>query len=345
MRALVRTGPGGPQVLQVKSDYPTPSPKEDHILIRVKCCGLNRAELRSRAGDPPARGEFPSDELFTETPPAILGEECVGTVADNGGRQDFELGDTVATYFCGIGKIFDGSYAEYTLAPADHVYKIDTKLPFEILGAIPATFMTAWGSLYRALHIHNGDTLLIHGGTSSVGTAAIILAKRAGCYVAATTRKADKVENLKQSGADFVLIDGGTHSLSEQLKEHKAFKHGARNVLELIGPDKLAEAFTCTAPYGTICVTGVLTKVWALKEWAPADSIESGKKITTYQCPRDRDHEGLEEVLNKIVRAVESKDINIDDFIGRKLESLEGIAEGHRMMQANEVQGKVVVKL
>lgn len=345
MKALIRTKPGEPDVLQLQSDYPTPRPKDNHILIQVRCCGLNRAELRSRAGDPPAHGEFTSDELFSETPPKILGEECVGVVAHNGGVSSFSEGDTVATYFCGIGKAFDGAYAEYTLAPAEYVYKLDTKLPFEVLGAIPATFMTAWGSLNRALHIKRGDTVFVHGGTSSVGTAAIILAKREGCHVAATTRQQQKVEQLKKTGADVVLVDGGETSLSEQLKQHDTFKNGAQHVLELVGPDKIAEAFTVTAPYGTVCVTGVLTKVWSLKNFAPADGIESGKKITTYQSPRDRDHDGIGKALRGIIKAVEDGEIKVDDFVGKQLAGFEGIVEGHRLMEENRVKGKVVVTI
>jgi len=96
----------------------------------------------------------------------VLGEECVGTVADNGGVSSFNLGDTVATWLCGIGEVFDGAYAEYTLAPAAYCYQIETKLEWRVLGAIPATFITAWGSLHRALNVKKGDAVLIHGGTS-----------------------------------------------------------------------------------------------------------------------------------------------------------------------------------
>lgn len=258
----------------------------------------------------------------------------------------FAIGDAVATWFCGIGKVFDGAYAEYTLAPAAYCYNIQTKLEMHVLGAIPATFITAWGSLHRALHIQKGDAVLIHGGTSSVGTAAIVLAKRAGCHVAATTRQSQKADQLKQTGADVVLIDNGEQSLADQLKQHQNFGKGAQWVLELVGPDKINEAFTCTAAYGTVCVTGVLTKVWKLDDWSPANgSIESGKKITTYQNPRDDDHDGIHQALTEIVKAVEDGEIKVDSFIGKTLRGLEGVVEGHRLMENSEVQGKVVVQI
>lgn len=345
MKAIVRTQPGPPSVLHLDSSYPTPAPKAGHIIIRVKAIGLNRAELRSRNGDPPAKTEFTSDGLYTQTPPAILGEECVGIVEDNGGSDTISKGDTVATYFCGIGKAFDGAYAEYTKVPAQYVYKLSTSLPWPVLGAIPGTFMTAHGSLYRALHIRPGDSVLVHGGTSSVGTATIMLAKLEGCTVAATTRQDTKADSLRRVGADVVLIDGGSESLSEQLKSHDAFKAGADHVLELVGPDRIADAFACAKPFATVCVTGVLTKVWALEQWAPAEGLETGKKLTTYQCARDTDFEALGKAMAKIVRDVEDGKIDVKGGIGLTLNGLEGIVKGHGQMEANRVSGKVVVVL
>ena len=345
MKAIVRTKPGPPSVLHLDPSYPTPAPKAGHVIIQVKAIGLNRAELRSRNGDPPAKTEFTSDDLYTQTPPAVLGEECVGIVEDNGGSDILSKGDTVATYFCGIGKAFDGAYAEFTRVPAQYVYKLSTSLPWHVLGAIPSTFMTAYGSLYRALHVRPGDAVLVHGGTSSVGTAAIMLAKLEGCTVAATTRQATKEKSLRRVGADVVLIDGGNGSLSEQLKSHDGFKAGADHVLELVGPDRIADAFACAKSFATVCVTGVLTKVWALEQWAPAEGIETGKKLTTYQCPRDSDSEALVKAIVSIVRDVEDGKLDVKGGIDLTLNGLEKTIKGHEEMEANRVSGKVVVVL
>lgn len=345
MKAIVRTESGPPSVLHLDPSYPTPTPKAGHVIIRVKAIGLNRAELRSRNGDSPAKPEFTSDDLYTKIPPAILGEECIGIVEDNGGSEAVRKGDTVATYFCGIGKAFDGSYAEYTRVPAQYVYKLSTRLPWHVLGAIPSTFMTAYGSLYRALHIRPGDSVLVHGATSSVGTAAIMLAKLEGCTVAATTRQDTKADSLRTVGADVVLIDGRDKSLSEQLRDHDAFKDGADHVLELVGPDRIADAFACAKPFATVCVTGVLSKVWALEQWAPAERIQTGKKLTTYQCARDLDSEALGKAMAKIVQDVEDGKIDVTGGIGLTLSGLEGIIKGHEEMEADRVSGKVVVVL
>lgn len=349
MRAIIRTEPGPPSVLKLDANYPTPKPRKDHVLIKIKAIGLNRAELRSRAGDPPAKTEFISDDLFTTDPPKVLGEECVGIVVDNGGSSRCEKGDVVATYFCGIGKVSDGAYAEYTLVPARFAYKLESDLPWEVLGAIPATMMTAWGSLHRALEVlvseTGAQTLFVHGGTSSVGSAAIMLAKFAGCRVAATTRQEGKVEGLKKLGADVVLIDEGDGKLGEKLKKHKGFEKGAKNVLELVGPDKIAEAFTCTERMGTVCVTGVLTKTWALGDFAPAEGIETGKKLTTYQCPRQALEEDHGVLLQAILRNVDLGNMDLAVLLGKTLHGLESIKEAHELMEASKVSGKVVVLL
>lgn len=345
MKAIVRTQPGPPSVFHLDSSYPKPAPEAGHVIILVKAIGLNRAELRSRNGDTPGKPEFTSDDLYNQTPPAILGEECVGEVEDNGGNRHFSRGDTVATYFCGISKAFDGAYAEYTKVPAQYVYKLSTSLPRDVLGAIPGTFMTAYGSLFRALHIQKGDSVLVHGGTSSVGTAAIMLAKLEGCDVVATTRQETKAESLRKVGADVVLIDGNDQSLSEQLKCHEAFKAGVDHVLELVGPDRIADAFACAKPFATVCGTGVLSKVWALEQWTPAEGIETGEKLTTYQCPRDLDLGALGEAMARIVKDAEDNKIDVKGGIGLTLKGLEGIVEGHEEMEANRVSGKVVVVL
>ena len=345
MKAIVRTQPGPPSVLRLDPSYPKPAPKAGHIIIRVKAIGLNRAELRSRNGDPPAKPEFTSDDLYTGDPPAILGEECVGIVDDNGGSDVISNGDIVATYFCGIGKVFDGAYAEYTRVPAQYAFKLSTTLSWELLGAIPSTFMTAYGSLFRALHIQSGDTVLVHGGTSSVGTAAIMLAKLEGCKVAATTRQESKVDLLWQVGAEAVLIDGGDESLSKQLKTHEIFKDGVDHVLELVGPDRIADAWACAKPFATVCITGVLTKVWALDKWSPAERIETGKKLTTYQSARDLGSEALGKGMARIVKDVEDGKIDVKGGIGLTLNGLESIVKAHEEMEADRVTGKIVIVL
>lgn len=349
MRAIVRSKPGGPSVLTLDSDYPKPAPKKGHVLIQVKAIGLNRSELRARAGEPPITGEFTSDALSTTELPKILGEECIGIVVSTGGSRHLKKGDTVATYFCGIGRVCDGSYAEYTLVPARFAYKLDTEMSWDVIGGLPAMFMTAWGSLHRALDIsHEKEevrTLLVHGGTSSIGSAAIMLAAFAGCHVAATTRQEHKADALRECGAEVVLIDKDDGTLGGQLRKHNHFKDGAENVLELVGLDKIGEAFSCTKSMGTVCMTGALAKCSPPVDSAPIDGIESGKKLTTFRCCRDAAMSDHTVPLQALIKNIEMGNMDPTALRGLTLMGLESIMEAHELMEANKVSGKIVVLL
>ncbi len=119
--------------------------------------------------------------------PRVLGIECVGVVEEAPGTQ-FQKGEKVAAIMGGMGRDFDGGYAEYTCVPKRSVFPQDGSLDWAILEAIPEMFQTVWGSLHEALEVQQGQTLLIRAGTSSVGMAATQIAKRSGLIVIATMR-------------------------------------------------------------------------------------------------------------------------------------------------------------
>ena len=227
MKAAVIRAPGGPDVLKIES-LPVPVARIGEVLIRVKAFGLNRSELFTRQGHSP-------NVIF----PRVLGIEAVGLrEAAPGG--EFAPGTIVATAMGGMGRQFDGGYAEFTVVPAIQVQAIETKLPWEVLGAIPEMLQTAWGSLFKSLRLEQGERLLVRGGTTSVGLAAAAIAKKHGAFVASTTRRADREGVLRASGADKVFVDDG--AIAGQLSNLSV--EGFDKVLELIGTTTLMESPT-----------------------------------------------------------------------------------------------------
>src|SRR5207244_4913317 len=197
MRAAVCMRAGGPEVLQML-ELPIPAVREGWSLVRVKAAGLNRSELRTRQGHSP-----------NVTFPRVLGIECAGIVAASTDPM-LPDGTTVAAVMGEMGRDFDGGYAEYALLPNPLLIPVTSALPWDVLAALPETYLTAQGSL-DALGVGPGGQgrLLIRGGTSSVGMAAASIASGDGVETAATTRRPGKIDALTAAGADYALVDDG----------------------------------------------------------------------------------------------------------------------------------------
>jgi len=320
MTAAVIYEAGGPEVLKLER-RPVPQPSEGEVLIRVRAFGLNRSELFTRQGHSP-------NVPF----PRILGIEAVGEVAAAPGGE-FAQGDVVATAMGGMGRLFDGGYAEFTLVPAHHVQKIDTTLDWPVLGAIPEMLQTAWGALFKSLQLQQDDTLLIRGGTTSVGLAAAAIARRHGATVAATTRKRDSETLLRENGADHVFIDSGT--IAEDVRT--VFPCGVNKVLELVGTTTLKDSLQATRAGGIVSMTGMVGNAWSFADFSPMAVIPTAVCLTTYSG-------GVEDFvrtpLQDLVRDIELG--TLKPRIG-KVFSLNDIVEAHRTMEANSAGGKIVV--
>ncbi|SIN69475.1 zinc-binding alcohol dehydrogenase family protein [Algoriphagus halophilus] len=322
MKAAITTKAGSPEVIEIK-EVSTPQVKLGWVLIKVKAFGLNRSELFTRRGDSPGV-EFPR----------IQGIECVGVVEEDPSNT-FEKGQQVAAIMGGMGRFFDGGYAEYTLAPIEIIFPFTSSLDWGTLGAIPEMFQTVSGSLHQALEIQKGETLLIRGGTSSIGMLACQLAKGKGLTVLSTTRNSEKRQALLDNGVDHVILDDGI----VKYQVRKIYPRGVDKVLELIGTRTLKDSLKCIAPKGMVCMTGILGNEWTMKEFTPMGDIPSLGRLTVYMGESNNLSKNLlQEFINDVERG--TIQLRID-----RMFQLDEVVKAHQYMEENKAKGKLVVKV
>jgi NADPH:quinone reductase len=320
MRAVVVDRPGPPEVLQIR-ELAIPDPGPGQVLIRVKAFGLNRSELHFRQG------------LATSgTFPRVPGIEAAGIVAAAPGGE-FALGTQVVTMMGGMGRAFHGGYAEYVLVPAAQVTGFTSDLPWEQLGAVPEMLQTAYGSLTVGVRASPGESLLIRGGTSSIGLALTVLAKRRGVTVYATTRREQARALLESLGVDQVLIDDG--AIASRLRD--IVPSGVDGAVELVGVNVLKDTLQAVRPGGTVCFTGMLSDNWTIADFYPMDWLPNGVRLTAYSGEAaDLPASVLQDFLN----AVADREAAVP--LGR-VYRLDQVVQAHRDMEAGVLNGKGVV--
>jgi NADPH:quinone reductase-like Zn-dependent oxidoreductase len=217
--------------------------------------------------------------------------------------------------------------------PATQVVPFESTLDWPTLGAIPEMLQTANGSLTAGLDAQAGQSILVRGGTSSVGMAAAVLAKQAGMTVLSTTRNPAKARALEKVGVDHVVIDTGC--VAARVRE--IIPAGVDAALELIGTPTLPDTLRAARVHGVVCFTGMLSNEWTVKDFYPIDYIPRGVRLTAYggeaaDLPAP--------VLQGFIDLVQAGRVSVP--IGH-VYRLDQIAEAHAAMEAGTMAGKLVV--
>ncbi|MEU1410800.1 zinc-binding dehydrogenase [Streptomyces sp. NPDC005731] len=317
MRAIVIEKFGGPDSL-VYTELPDPEPRTGDVVINIKAFGLNHAEMHMRRGEWAEAAE-------------VIGIECVGLVTSCPGAK-------VAALMGGLGRTINGSYAEYTRAPVSNVASIESDLPWAELAVVPETYATAWTCLFRNLEIAPGQTLVVRGATSAFGQAAVNLAVNAGVRVIGTSRDRRRFALLEELGADRAELEGP--DLSERIAEAKQLDA----VLDLVGNSTILDSLAMLRRGGRACLAGWLGGLDPISDFNPLLQMASGVYLTFFgsfvfgKPGFPLSDVPLQEIAEQVAAGrLKAKPSRVFRF--------EDVREAHRVMEAGEAKGKMVVVL
>lgn len=241
MIAAVPSEPGGPEVLQAKA-LPTPRAGPGEVLIAVEAAALNWADILERRGDYPGWAPKPTE---------VMGLEVAGKIAEVGADvSDWKIGDEVCALLAG------GGYAEYCVAPAPQVLRVPKGMPMAQAAAIPEAFCTVWTNLFQRGHLSAGESVLIHGGASGIGTTAIILAHAFGAQVFATAGTDAKCRRCEELGAE-KAINYKTEDFAEAVRNLTGGK-GVDVILDMVGADYIQRDLDLLEMEGRLVSVGTL---------------------------------------------------------------------------------------
>jgi tumor protein p53-inducible protein 3 len=324
MKAVVIDKPGDENVLHL-GEVPDPSPKPDELLIRVHCAGLNRADIMQRQGfypPPPGASE-------------ILGLECAGKVITVGAQvSGWRVGERAMALLPG------GGYAEKAVAHHGSAMKVPAALSDEEAAGIPEVYLTAYLNLFELARVKPGESVLIHGGGSGVGTASIQLLREAGVRSIVTAGSDEKCERCLKFGAD-VAINYRSGPFAPKVKTATAGR-GADVVLDSIGAAYLAENLDALAPGGRLVLIGLMRGARAEIDLTAVLRKHLAIYGSTLRSrPAAEKAQIVRGFLARFGAALEAGRLRPPIY---KVLPAAQAAETHRIMQASEHFGKIILR-
>ncbi|KAL5772529.1 hypothetical protein ACOSP7_012132 [Xanthoceras sorbifolium] len=323
MKAIVITSPGGPEVLQLQ-EVEDPRIKDDEVLIKVEATALNRADTLQRKGSyPPPEGASPYPGL-----------ECSGTVVSVGKLVSrWKVGDQVCALLSG------GGYAEKVAVPAGQVLPVPSGVSLKDAAAFPEVACTVWSTVFMTSHLSAGETFLVHGGSSGIGTFAIQIAKSQGVRVFVTAGSEDKLAFCKKLGAD-VCINYKTEDFVARVKEETGGK-GVNVILDSIGASYFQRNLNSLDFDGRLFIIG--TQGGAKTELNIGSLF--AKRLTVQAAGlRSRSPENKAEVVSEVEKYVWPTIMTGEvKPVIHKYFPLSEAAEAHKLMESSQHIGKILL--
>lgn len=324
MRCIEITEPGGPGVLK-PTTRPVPTPAADEVLIHVQAAGVNRPDCIQRLG------HYAPPEGVTDIPGLEVAGEIVAIGTDVSGYQ---VGDIVCALVAG------GGYAEYVAAPFGHVLPVPTGLSIVEAAALPETFMTVWTNVFERGRLQAGETLLVHGGSSGIGTTAIQVASRLGSRVLTTAGSAEKCQACLDLGAERA-VNYREEDFTVAAKEFGGA--GIDVILDMVGGEYIQKNIKAAAPDGRIVNIAFLQGAKAEVNFMPLMLKRltlTGSTLRSQAAARKTDI--ARQLIEKVWPMI--ADGSIKPVI-HKIFPLNEAAQAHELMESSAHIGKIMLSL